>query len=131
MMEWKDRYIGVWPDGLGAEIRVDKVQGSRFKVSVLRDGIPIARPWMNDEPAVDMPAIYTYDALDGSDFSVDLGPAKSGFCLHLSYEESNYLEPEGGEIISTAVSGPDNDNADRLGEYSKLFLCRELLHRVT
>lgn len=131
MMECEDRYIGVWSDGLGTEIRVDKVQGSHFKVSVRRDGVPIARPWMNNEAAVDMPALYTYDALDGSDFSVDLGPAKCGYCLHLSYEEFNYLEPDGGEIISTAVSGPDCDDLDRLKEYSNLFLCRELLRRAT
>lgn len=131
MMEWEDRYIGVWSDSLGTEIRVDRVQGLHFKVSVLRNGVPIARPWMDDEPAVDMLALYTYDALDGADFSVDLGPAKSGFCLHLFYEESNYLEPDGGELISTAVSGPDCDNLDRLKEYFNLFLCRELLHRTT
>ena len=131
MMEWEDRYIGVWSDGLGTEIRVDKVQGPHFKVSVLRNGVPIARPWMDNAPAVDMPAIYTYDALDGSDFSVDLGPANSGYSLHLSYEEFDYLEPDGGEIISTGLSGPDCDNFDKLKEYSDLFLCQELLHRAT
>ena len=131
MREWEDRYIGVWSDGLGLEIRVARVQGARFKVSVARDGVPIARPWMNHQPAVDMPAMYTYDALEGSDFSVDLGPEKSGYYLHLTYEECNYMEPDSGEIISTTVSGPDCAAVDRLREYSNLFLCRALLRRAT
>jgi len=40
---------------------------------------------MNDEPTVDMPATYSFSAMDGSDFSVDLW-TNERFAISLNYE---------------------------------------------
>ena len=130
MADWEDRYIGRWSDGNGTEVEVVKVGRHRFVVSYLRDGSPIARPWMNDRPSIDMPARYIENPLEGDDFVVELSGTTGDYSLHLHYEEFDYLLPENGEIISTAVSGPERYDKDLLRECSSRFLCNEHLHRL-
>ena len=84
---------------------------------------------MNDQPSIEMPARYIEDPLEGDDFVVELSGATGDYSLHLQYEECDYLLPANGEIISTAVSGPERYDKDLLPEYTSRFLCNEHLHR--
>jgi hypothetical protein len=49
------------------------------------DRWPANRSSVDNAPSVDMPAIYTFTALDGSDFSIDLW-TKQRFTISLDYE---------------------------------------------
>ncbi len=130
MADWEDRYIGRWFDGNGTEIEIAKLRTHHFSVSFFRDGQPVRRPWMNDEPSIEMPARYIYDPLEGDDFVVELAGPDASYSLNLHYEESDFFRPDGGEILSTAVSGPAEYDLGFLKEFSSRFLCQDHLHRV-
>lgn len=51
-----------------------------------------------------MPAEYTFDALDGADFVVDLWPPGRHLSLHLSYEPESILESRPREALTVAIS---------------------------
>ncbi len=129
MPEWEDRYVGRWFDGKGTEIEIVKVSRHRFLVTYLRDGLPIARPWMNGQPSIQMPARYIEDAFDGDAFVVELTEA-GDFLLQLDYMGCDRLRPELGEEISTATVGPARYDSHLLDECSSLFLCHGRLHRL-
>jgi hypothetical protein len=59
---------------------------------------------MDNQPAIDMPAKYTIDALDGSDFAIDLWPPNYRFSMHLCYESDFELESEQCEALTVGVS---------------------------
>jgi hypothetical protein len=83
---WEDNFIGVWAGEPSRELRIRKVGPRRYLATLMVNGKPIKRPWMNDELTIDMPATYSFNALDGSDFSIDLWP-KGRFQISLSYEQ--------------------------------------------
>lgn len=130
MAEWEDRYIGVWTDGNGHRIEIRKVMNREFLVSFFRNDSAVLRPWMNDQPSIDMRAQYFYDTHDGSDFVVELSGSDNRYSLHLSYEEYDYLLPENGEILSTAVSVPEHGDHRLIGDCKSRFLCDNHFHRV-
>ena len=82
---WEDNYIGVWAGKPARELHIRKIKTRRYLTTLLINGQPIARPWMNNEPTVDMPARYSFSALDGSDFSIDLWSDRR-FEISLNYE---------------------------------------------
>lgn len=129
MFGWEDRHVGRWFDGKGTEIEIVKVSRHRFLVTYLRDGMPIARPWMNDQPSIQMPARYIEDAFDGDRFLVELTET-GDYLLELDYMGCDPFGPEQGEEISTATVGPPEYDNDLLHECSSLFLCHERLHRL-
>jgi hypothetical protein len=53
---WGDNYIGDWAGEPSRELRIRKVDHRRFLATLLINGCPIKRPWMNDQLTVDMPA---------------------------------------------------------------------------
>jgi hypothetical protein len=130
MVDWEDRYIGTWTDGNGHRIEIRKVKHREFLVSFFRNDSPVLRPWMDDQPSTDMRAKYFYDTLDGSDFIVELSGSDNRYSLHLSYEEYDYLLPKNGEILSTAVSGPEHGDHRIMDDCSSRFLCVNHFHRV-
>lgn len=131
MDDWEDRYVGRWFDGNGTEIEIVKVCRHRFVVSYWRNGRAISRPWMKNQPSIEMPARYIDDPLSGGDFVVDLTESQGDCSLHLYYEECDYLSPEKGEIISTTVSVPERYDKALLDQCCSLFLCQDHLHRLT
>ncbi|MFO0975720.1 MAG: hypothetical protein U0996_04940 [Planctomycetaceae bacterium] len=82
---WEDNYVGQWADDPQQHLSIRKVRDRHYLATLLIDGQPIARPWMDNAPTVDMPAIYTFTPLDGSDFSIDLW-TKQRFTISLDYE---------------------------------------------
>lgn len=129
MPEWEDRYVGRWFDGEGTEVEILKVHRHRFLVTYLRDGLPIARPWMNGQPSIQMPARYIEDAFEGDVFVVEL--TESGdYTLILDYMGCGTLLPGEGEEISTAISGPSEYDSQFLDECSSRFLCHRRLQRL-
>jgi len=59
---------------------------------------------MNNEPAIDMPAEYSFDALDGDELAVLLWPPGRRFLMHLDYEMNYELDAERREslVVTTA-----------------------------
>jgi hypothetical protein len=52
----EDNYIGVWIGTPSRELRIRKTSPQRYLATLLINGQPLKRPWMNNEPTVDMPA---------------------------------------------------------------------------
>ena len=82
---WEDNYIGVWAGEPARELRIRKLKPKHYLATLLINGQPIERPWMNSELTVDMSATYSFTALDGSDFSIDLW-SNGRFAISLNYE---------------------------------------------
>lgn len=130
MDDWEDRYVGHWSDGIGTEIKVTKVRQHNFLISYFRDGQPVQRPWLGNQPSIDMLATYIVDPLEGDDFAVELSDSESGYALNLHYEQSDWLRPDDGEIISTAIIGPSKYGKTLFDACVKNFLCHQHLRRV-
>jgi hypothetical protein len=64
---WEDNYVGRWIGERSQVLTITKVAAQRYLVSLVVNGVPVKRPWMNDEPMIDMPAEYTFHVLDGAD----------------------------------------------------------------
>jgi serine/threonine protein kinase len=91
---WEDHYIGVWVCEPARELRIRKVGTRRYRATLLINGEPLKRPWMNNAPTIDLPATYSVSVFDGSDFSIDLW-SNGRFALNLEYEPNYqiYHEP--------------------------------------
>jgi hypothetical protein len=101
---WEDNYVGRWIGEPSRVLTITKVGARRYLVSLTVNDSPVKRPWMDDEPTIDMPAEYTFDALDGADFVVNLWPPGRRFSLHLSYEPDFVLESRRREALTVGVS---------------------------
>ena len=101
---WEDNYVGRWIGEPSRTLTITKVGPRRYLVTLMLNGSPAKRPWMDDQPAINMPAEYTWDALDGADFIVDLWPPGCRFSLHLSYEPEFDLDPERREALTIGMS---------------------------
>ena len=130
MDDWEDRYVGHWSDGVGTEIKVTKLRQHKFLVSYFRDGQPVQRSWLGNRPSIDMLATYIVDPLEGDDFEVELSDSDSGYTLNLNYEQSDWLRPDDGEIISTAITGPSHYDKMLYDACVKNFWCHQYLRRV-
>jgi len=81
-MNWIENYGGTWEDPTGC-VLVIKVQDEyRAKVTLLVNGVPMARPWCRNKPAVSLRARYSPE--NGPGLWVSLG--RRGFSLELNYE---------------------------------------------
>lgn len=89
-ISWEDNYIGVWIGEPSRELRIRKVRPRRYRATLLIGGRPVNRPWMNGEPTVDMPATYSFTALGGPVFAVDLWSHRR-FEIDLDYRPDYYL----------------------------------------
>ena len=63
----------------------EKVADQRYRVTLLLDGEPVKRPWMNDALTIDMSAQYSFDAVNGADFVVAPWPPGQRFAAHLTW----------------------------------------------
>ena len=104
LMEWTDNYLGCWADGHGSELEIGRVAENLFKVTLLQNGQPILRPWCNQQPAVDMPASYVDDVMDGDEFAVDLWPPNKGFELILAFEPKYELDAQYRDSLTVCIS---------------------------
>jgi hypothetical protein len=84
-MPWEDNYIGLWAGEPSRQLHIRKHRPRHYLATLLIDGQPIERPWMGGKPSIDMPAVYTFTALDGSNFSIDLW-TRNRFEISLHYE---------------------------------------------
>lgn len=117
---WEDNYIGTWVGAPSRVLTIRKIGDRKYLVSLTVDGKPVLRPWMNGEPTTNMPAEYTFDGLDGSDFCVDLWPPKTRLSIHLGYEPSYELDPEQREALTFAFGGNVN-MLEKSREYCNLI----------
>ena len=111
---WEDNYIGVWAGESARELHIRKIKPRRYLATLLINGQPIARPWMNNEPTVDMPARYSFSALDGSDFSIDLWSDRR-FEISLNYEPDYqiYNEPPCEALTMGITRDPELEFLDQ------------------
>jgi len=105
---WEDNYIGTWVGEPSRVLTIRKIGHRKYVASLTINGKPVLRPWMDGEPTIDMPAEYTFDALDGSDFCIDLWPPRTRLSMHLGYEPSYELDPEQRESLTFALSSDEN-----------------------
>ena len=105
---WEDNYIGTWIGEPSRMLTIRKVGRRKYVASLTIDGEPVRRPWTDGAPTIDMPAEYTFDALDGSDFCVDLWPPKRRLSMHLGYEPSYELDPEQREALTFALGSDEH-----------------------
>ena len=82
---WEDNFIGEWAGKPSRELHIRKVKDRHYLATLLVDGQPLLRPWMDNAPTIEMPARYSFTALEGSDFSIDLWTDRR-FAISLSYE---------------------------------------------
>ena len=125
---WEDNYIGIWSGTPSRELHIRKVKPRKYLATLLIDGKPIQRPWMNNEPTIDMPARYTFTAFGGSDFSIDLWTDER-FELNLDYRpDFQIYDDPPCEAISMGTSR--NVGLDFLDQYSGLLGGFSYLFRV-
>ncbi len=100
------------------------------RVSIRRPDGPVARPWIHETASNNLNGTYVVDPVDGDAFEVDLGGSQYELRLVLSYEEYDYLRPEGGEILSAALCyDPALDDAVTAAA-AELFLGNSHFHRL-
>ena len=111
---WEDNYVGVWIGKPSRELRIRKLGPRRYLATLLINGQPIRRPWMNDEPTVDLPATYSFNAMDGSDFLVDLW-TNERFAISLNYEPDYqiYGDPPCEALTMGITRDPELDFLDQ------------------
>ena len=116
---WEDNYIGDWAGEPSRELRIRKVGPRRFLATLLINGQPIKRPWMNDEPTIDMPATYSFSALGGPEFSIDLW-SNGRFAINLNYEPDFRIhEDEPCEALTMGITR--DSELDILDQYYDLL----------
>jgi hypothetical protein len=116
---WEDNYAGDWAGEPSRELRIRKVGPRRYLATLLINGHPIKRPWMNDEPTVDMPAAYSFSVLDGSDFSIDLW-SEGRFAINLMYEpDFQIYDDPPCEALTMAITR--DSGLDFLDQYCDLL----------
>lgn len=116
---WEDNYVGQWADDPRRHLSIRKVRNRHYLATLLIDGQPIARPWMDNAPTVDMPAIYTFTPLDGSDFSIDLW-TKQRFKISLDYEPNFQIYDHAPcEVLTMGITR--HSNLDFLDQYYPLL----------
>lgn len=47
---WEDNYVGQWADDPRRHLSIRKVRNRHYLATLLIDGQPIARPWMDNAP---------------------------------------------------------------------------------
>ena len=109
---WIDNYIGAWQDEEGHALLISKRDDESARVSILADGIPMKRPWMNGRSAEKMQARY-FSAYS-SELQVDLGVP--GFQLMLNYECSE-VGLSNQEALSVGVSRYESDEVTTQYDY--------------
>lgn len=115
---WEDNYVGDWVGEPSRLLRIRKIAPRKYLATLTLDGSPVARDWMDNEQAVDMPAEYTFDALDGSDFAVDLWPPGSRISIHLNYEPSFELDMQRRDALTMGLSC-DESLIDKMDDYTR------------
>lgn len=116
---WEDNYIGIWAGPPSRELHIRKVGRRRYLATLLIHGEPIQRPWMNDAPTIDMPASYSFSALDGSDFLVDLW-TKKRFLLSLDYEQDYHMR-DGPPCEALVLAIARDEELEFLDQYYDLL----------
>ena len=101
---WEDNYVGNWLGEPTRQLQIRKVKDRRYLATLLIDGMPILRPWMNDAPSIDMPAQYTFTALNGGEFSIDIWfDRRFEICLHYEINFQVYNDPP-CDALTMAIS---------------------------
>jgi hypothetical protein len=110
-MDWIENYAGAWEDPTGRVIIITVQDENRAKVTLLVNGVPMARPWCRNRPAENLRARYS--PVDGPGLSVSLG--RRGFSLELNYEFPKPWDPPDEPVaLSVGLSRyPSDVDAER------------------
>ena len=119
MRSWIDSYVGEWKDAAGNRLSIRKITDESASVTFLAapGRAPIARPWCDARPSVDMPARY-YPA-DGPELIVELWEKGKGFTLDLCYEDDYALREGSIEALTVGLSRYEQDTF--LDQYYRLL----------
>ena len=112
---WIENYAGTWQDDESRTLIITIHDDTHATVDVQIRGVPMIRPWCNDEPAKGLSARY-YPA-EGPGLDIDLG--RPGFSLSLNYELDNFMIADGAESLSVGVFRHASDT--EIVQYFTLF----------
>lgn len=109
------RYIGIWHNATGERLIIEPAGNDAVKVSFLRNGEPISRPWLGGTPAVSMIGRER----EPNELSVELWAPGRGYTLELVHEAQYGLRSGPVEALVAGISRYALDHF--LDEYSPLF----------
>lgn len=68
---WINTYEGSWRDSEGYTLVIRIVDDENAIVDFLKNGVPIARPWLQNVPCTKLKA--SYEPMEGPELRIDLG----------------------------------------------------------
>ena len=117
MESYIDNYVGEWADPYGRCLRITKINATTASVSLFAENQPLARPWYETRPSLEM--LATYDPADSPQLVVKLWATGKGFALHLNFEPAYELDKERRDSLTVALSRFEEDHF--LDAYYYLF----------
>lgn len=114
-LSWIENYAGTWQDDESRTLIITIRDDQNATVDILIYGVPMIRPWCEDEPAQGLPA--RYNPAEGPGLDVDLG--RPGFSLNLNYESGHVMTPDEPESLSVGISRYRSDT--EVEQYFRLF----------
>ena len=122
------KYEGYWQNGDGHHVHISINNETTAHVSFLsgEELQPVNRPWFNNKPSIAMEAHF--DSFESSELVVELWETKSGFCLHLLYEQNLIINGVAQDALVPSVSRYEEDDFlvqyyDLLGSLSSYTKC--------
>ncbi len=86
-------------------------------MSQFAENQPLARPWYESKPSIEM--LATYDPANSPELVVELWTKDKGFELHLNFEPAYELDEERRDSLTVALSRFEEDHF--LDAYYYLF----------
>jgi hypothetical protein len=108
MESYIDNYAGEWADLYGRCLRITKINSTTASVSLFAENKPLARPWYESRPSIEM--LATYDPADSPQLVVELWETGKGFALHLNLEPAYELEKERRDSLTVSLSRFEEDH---------------------
>jgi len=117
MESYIDNYVGEWADPYGWRLCITKVNATSASVSLFAENQPLARPWYESKPSIEM--LSTYDPAHSPALVVELWAKDKGFDLHLNFEPAYELDKVRRDSRTVALSRFDENHF--LDAYYYLF----------
>jgi hypothetical protein len=117
MESYIDNYVGKWTDPCGRCLRITKINATTAAVSLFAENQPLARPWHENRPSIEM--LATYDSADSPQLVIELWARGKGFELHLYFEPAYELDKDRRDSLTIALSRFEEDHF--LDAYYSLF----------
>ena len=119
------QYLGIWQNATGERLIIERAGEHVVNVTFLRNGEPIARPWLHGKPSTSMIGRER----EPSELTVELWAPGRGYTLEIVHEAQYRLRSGPVEALVVGISRYERDRF--LAQYSPLFGGLEYFTRVT